>query len=278
MEQATQLFLEDWHNILAYAPRIIIAAAVLFISFLIGKYSAKSIVAILRRASIQDIHESFLKTLTISLALFIGAIVALNIVGLETIAISVIAGGGVTAIIIGFAFREIGENFLAGAFLAFSRPFNIGDKIRTEDIEGKVQEIELRYTHLRTDDGRDIYVPSSQLFSKPVTNYTRDGLLRLSFSVGIDYSNDSKNACLLLQRTVEGVKGVLKEPESGSFVLNLAPQYVEIQVFYWVDMFDKEIEIRTVKTNVMDECRKALLKEGYIVSSDTTTNIAVTQK
>ena len=277
MEQVTQFVLEDWYKLLAYAPRIIIAVAVLFISFFIGKYTAKSVVALLRRASIQNIHESFLKTLTISLALFIGLIIALNIVGLETIAISVIAGGGVTAIIIGFAFREIGENFLAGAFLAFSRPFDIGDKIRTEDIEGKVQEIELRYTHLRTDDGRDIYVPSSQLFSRPVTNFTRDGLLRLSFSVGIDYSNDSKNACLLLQETVNRVKGVLKEPESGSSILNLAPQYVEIQVFYWVDMFDKEIDIHAVKTNVMDECRKALLKEGYVVSSDITTNIAIVQ-
>ena len=70
---------------------------------------------------------------------------------------------------------------------------------------------------------------------------------------------------------------MLKEPESGASILKLSPQYVEIQVFYWVDMFDKEIDIRTVKTNVMDECRKALLKEGYVVSSDITTNIAIVQ-
>ena len=79
-----------------------------------------------------------------------------------------------------------------------------------------------------------------------------------------------------MQKTAEKVKGVLKEPRSGSFILRLSPQYVEIQVFYWVDMFDKTTDIFSVKTEVMDECRKALLNEAYILSSETTANIAIT--
>ena len=276
MEKVINLLTEDWYKFIALIPRITIALVVLIASYYLGKYFAKAVSVLLRRASIKDIHENFIKTLTVTLALFFGLILALNIVGLEKIAVSVIAGGGVTAVVLGFAFREIGENFLAGTFLAFSRPFKIGDRIKTEDIEGKVQDIELRYTHLRTDDGRDIYVPSSQLFGRPVTNFTKDGLLRISFSVGIDYSNDSKRACILLKETVDKVKGVLKEPVSGSFIGNLSPQYVEIEVFYWVDMFDKATNIRMVKTDVMDECRKALLNESYIVSADTTANIAIT--
>ena len=276
MEQAINQITADWHGFIAHTPRIAMAIIVLIASYYIGKYFARTVSALLRRASIKDIHENFFKTLAITLALFFGLIIALNIVGLEKIAVSVIAGGGATAVVLGFAFREIGENFLAGTFLAFSRPFKIGDRIKTEDIEGKVQDIELRYTHLRTDDGRDIYVPSSQLFGRPVTNFTKDGLMRISFSVGIDYSNDAKRACILLKETVDKVKGVLKEPESGSFIGDLSPQYVEIRVFYWVDMFDKNIKLNGVKTDVMDECRKALLNESYIVSSDTTANIAIT--
>ena len=276
MEQVLKLVVDDWYKFIAFAPRIAVAVAVLVASYFAGKYLAKTLTTLLRRASLRDIHETFFKTLAISFALFFGLIIALNIVGLEKLAVSVLAGGGVTAVVLGFAFREIGENFLAGTFLAFSRPFKVGDIIKTEDIEGKVQGIELRYSHLRTEDGRDIYVPSSQLFGKPVTNFTKDGLLRISFSVGIDYSNDSKSACALLQRTVDKVSGVLKEPGSGAYILSLAPQYVEIQVFYWVDMFDKATNIYAVKTDVMDECRKALLREGYIVSSETTANIAIT--
>lgn len=275
MDSLTKIFTEEWHTFSSYVPRIIIAFAVLFVSYLAGKYASKIVLSMLRRTSLSKIHESFFKITAISLALFIGVIVALNILGLENLAVSILAGGGVTAIVIGFAFREIGENLLAGLFLAFSRPFKTGDTIKTEDIQGKVRDIELRYTHLRTDDGKDVYVPSSQLFSKPVTNFTRDGLLRISFSVGIDYANNTKRACALLQNTVQEVEGVLEDPKPGAYILALAPQYVEIQVFFWVDMFDEAISVLDIRTNVMDKCRKSLLDGAYTVSSETTSNIAI---
>lgn len=273
MEKIVNLIREDWLNFVAFAPRIIIAATVLVVSYLLGKYIAMLVAAVLRQTSQREFHESFFRIVIVTLALFLGLIVSLNILGLEKLAISILAGGGVTAIVLGFAFREIGENFLAGIFLAFSRPFKTGDAIRTEEIEGKVQDIELRYTHLRTDDGRDIYVPSSQLFNKPVTNFTKDGLRRISFTVGIDYSNDSKAACVLLQKTVEAVDGVLKQPKPGAYILDLSPQYVDIQVFFWVDVFDKTVNVLGVQTDVMDSCRKALLKQEYIQCSDKTANI-----
>ena len=56
---------------------------------------------------------------------------------------------------------------------------------------------------MRTDDGRDVYVPSSQLFNKAVTNFTKDGLRRISFSVGIDYTNDSLAATKLLAEAIK---------------------------------------------------------------------------
>ena len=275
MEKIVNLIKEDWYNFVAFSPRLLIAVIVLVTSYFIGKYFAKVVTAIMRKTSIREVHESFFRIVLITIVSFLGLIISLNILGLEKLAVSVLAGGGVTAIVLGFAFREIGENFLAGIFLSFSRPFKTGDAIKTEDIEGRVQDIELRYTHLRTDDGRDIYVPSSQLFNKPVTNFTKDGLRRISFTVGIDYSNDSKAACTLLKNTVEAVKGVLNDPIPGAYILGISPEYVEIQVFFWVDVFDKAVSILDVRTEVMDHCRKALLSEEYIVNSETTANITL---
>jgi small-conductance mechanosensitive channel len=195
---------------------------------------------------------------------------------LENLAISVLAGGGVTAIILGFAFREIGENFLAGMFLAFSRPFKVDDAIKSEDIEGTVKNIELRYTHLRTGDGRDIYVPSAQLFNKPLTNFTKDGLRRISFTIGLDYSNDAKDACALLQKTMEKATGVLEDPRPRAYISSLLPEYVEIELFFWVDVFDGSVDILSLRTDIMDGCRRALLEGDYVLSADTTANIAIT--
>ncbi len=276
MDKAVSSISQGWQNLIAFSPRLVAAILVLVVFYILGKYLAKIVTGLLRRTSLANIHENFFNTLSVTLALFIGLVMALNILGLEKMAVSVLAGGGVTAIVLGFAFREIGENFLAGMFLAFSRPFKMGDVIRTEEVEGKVQDIELRYTHLRTDDGRDVYVPSSQLFSKPLINYTKDGLRRVSFSVGIDYANDASGACKLLQDTVKKVPGVLDAPEAGAYLLSLSVQFVEIQVFYWINVFDTTGEGLAVRTEVLDSCRKALLDAGYTVSSETTTNIAIT--
>src|SRR5690625_6434311 len=73
---------------------------------------------------------------------------------------------------IGFAFKDIGENFLARFFLAFSRSFRENDLIETGGITGTVRGIHIRHTHLRTSDGCDVFVPSAQLFTKPLYNYT----------------------------------------------------------------------------------------------------------
>ena len=266
---------EDWQVFVSFAPLIIATLIVLVAFYFLGSHLAKLVIILLRRASVREVHEAFFRALTITIALFFGLVIALNILGLEKLAVSILAGGGVTAIVLGFAFREIGENFLAGIFLAFSRPFKIGDLIRTEEIEGYVKDIEPRYTHLRTEDGRDVFVPSSQLFSRPVTNFTKDGLRRINFSVGIDYSNDALEACNLLRNTTETVPGVLKGPKPAAYISALLPQYVELEVFFWIDVFEKGKEVLKVQTDVMDRCRKALLNETYTVSADTTSNIAI---
>ena len=275
MDQLIDILRSDWQALVAISPRIIASVIVLFVFYYLGKYFAKLIITVVRRASVKKIHEAFFRAVTITLSLFFGLVIAFNILGLEKLAVSILAGGGVTAVVLGFAFREIGENFLAGIFLAFSRPFKIGDLIKSEDIEGYVKEIELRYTHLRTEDGKDVYVPSSQLFGKPVINFTKDGLRRISFTVGIDYSNDSSRACALLENTLLGVPGVLEEPKASVYILSLSPQYVELQAFFWIDVFNSSSHILAIQTEVLDRCRKALLEEGYIVSAETTSNIAI---
>lgn len=269
---------EEWVKFIAYSPRILAAAVVVILSYYLGKYFSKIVILSLKRTSLSQLHHTFIKYLSTSLIFFLGIVVALNILNLEAVAVSLLAGGGITAVVLGFAFREIGENFLAGLFLALSRPFNIDDFIKTEDIEGEVRDIQLRYTHLRTDDGRDVYVPSSQLFNRPVTNFTKDGLRRISFSVGIDYSNDSIAATRLLSEAVKQIDGVLPEPASDAYILSLAPQYVEIMVFFWVDYFNKSISVLDIRNQVMNTCRSSLLDNGYIVSSDTTSNISITQQ
>src|SRR5690606_15890540 len=85
-----------------------------------------------------------------------GTVIALQILGLSGVAGSLLATGGLMAVILGFAFRSIGENLLAGVFLGFSRAFAVGDVIESSGHTGTVRDINLRSVHIRTADGRDI--------------------------------------------------------------------------------------------------------------------------
>ena len=166
-----EIFLEslqkEWLRFLHFLPRILAALLVLGIAVWLGRKLGRAVLPLLSRTSFSKVHKSFFLNTVIWLFTLVGLIIALNILGLEKAAVSLLAGGGITAVVLGFAFREIGENFLAGFFLAFSRPFNIGDTIQSGDFVGEVKDIELRNTHIRTNDGRDIFIPSSQLFNQP---------------------------------------------------------------------------------------------------------------
>jgi len=204
---------------------------------------------------------------------FFGFIIFLNLIGYSTLAASLVAGGGLTAVMLGFAFKDIGENFIAGFFLAYNRPFNNNDVIESGGIMGRVKSIELRHTHIRTGDGCDVFVPSVQLFTKPLFNYTLDGLRRGNFSIGIDYGDDSEIALEIVHSVTATTKGVLKKPPVSAQIRAFTPDYVEIQVHFWISARDQEMTLPRVRSTAMNSCRLKLIEGGFTLSSDTVSNI-----
>jgi len=273
----TESFRHLWTQFASMLPELSLAIVVLAVSIFAGNRLGKLVTKYMpvRRGS--QIPLVFFGRLISWLLTFVGIILALQIVHLERIAYSLLAGGGVTAIVLGFAFREIGENMLAGLFLSFSRPFEVGDTIRSEDLEGTVKGVELRNTHIRTADGRDIYIPSAQIFNRPLVNFTRDGLRRLSFTVGIDYADDAKTACALLTEILENTDDILTTPNPRVSISALLPGYIELEAQYWIDVFRREVDYATLRTDLLDRFRRTLLEEGYTVSASTVSNVAVTQ-
>ncbi len=278
MELLLTSLLAEWHRLVQALPRLGLALVAFVILLLVGRMLGKGVEQLIRRSDLPNTHGPFFRRLVVWLFFFLGLLVALNVLGLRTVAAGLLTGGSVTAVVLGFAFREIGENFLAGFFLAFSRPFRVGDLIESGGLRGVVQGIELRSAHVRTADGRDIFIPSSQLFKDPLVNYTRDGLRRFSFTVGIDYGDNPAAATALLGKTIAGVDGVLDEPGPGVVVSGLLDAWVQLEVFYWVDTFNTLRTAGAVQTDAMCAVRNALRTNGYTLSCDAMSNVAVAAK
>jgi small-conductance mechanosensitive channel len=274
-EQLKEAFFAEYISFIEFFPRLIIGLIALIVVYIVGKGLASGVLQILKRSSFPSTYHSFFSKLIKGVALFLGVILFLNLIGYGTLAASLLAGGGLTAVMLGFAFKDIGENFLAGFFLVFSRPFNKNDVIETDGITGTVKEIQLRHTHIRTAEGCDVFVPSAQLFTKPLFNYTLDGLRRGSFTVGIDYSNDAAKAIEILLEITNTTTGVLDEPKSGVSVSGLMPSYIELSITFWINAKDQEHGLAIVRSRLMNRIKNALRDHGYTLSSDVTTALTM---
>lgn len=255
-------------------PRMLGALAVFVLVLLFGFLVAAGVTRILERTGRAGRYGRVVRRLVRWVFGILGLVLALHVLGLTAIATSVLATGGVMAVILGFAFKDIGENLLAGIFLAFSRSFDVGDLIESDGLRGVVKSIDLRDTHIRTFDGCDIFIPSAAIFRNPLLNFTRDGLRRGSFTVGIDYGDDAERALAVLETTLPTVPGILDDPPPAVEISGFAPGHVELTAYIWVDTFSGQLLYRG-RSAAMAACRKALQEGGFTFSSEVTTALDV---
>ena len=275
MELITESLRADWAAFLRFAPRLFYALVLLIIVLLVAKFAAQMTAKVLRRTGRIGANDRFLQKLVSWSISSIGILLALGVLGFQGIAASLLATGGVVAIVLGFAFREIGENLLAGFFLAFSRSFELGDLIKTGGLTGNVRSVELRYVHIRTFDACDVYVPSAQIFREPLYNYTRDGLRRPSFTIGVAYHDDPKQIVALLEKVTRSVPDVLADPEPFVTLKEFAAQYVQYEVFFWLDVNQSKRGFIGTSNDVKISCWRALRDAGMTFSTDVTTGLDI---
>lgn len=257
-------------QVTALAPQLAAAGVVLLISVGLGRVVANGLTKVIPRERDGSRYPRLLlRGIRVGFAA-LGVVLGLQILGLTAVATSLLATGGFMAVVLGFAFREIGENLLAGVFLSVSRSFEVGDLIESSGHLGVVRDIDLRQVWIRSGDGRDIFVPSAQIFRNVLINYTRDGLRRADFTVGLDYGDNIAAARDLLLATVSQVEGVLAEPPPSVHVSELSAAYCDIRVNLWVNTDDGP-GLAPVRSRVMEVSVAALRDAGFTLSSDVVT-------
>lgn len=255
-------------------PQILAGLLLFAVLVVLGRFASKGVAKLLDSNRTKAVKQTRLIKRLIRWAFnILGLVIALNMVGLSEVAMSFLAAGGVMAVVLGFAFREIGENLLAGLFLSFSRSFDVGDLIESNGIRGVVKRIEIRDVHIRAADGCDIFIPSATIYKNPVHNFTKDGLRRGTFTVGIDYGDDLQKARELLLATVQKNPHTLAEPPINVQISGFMPAYVELEVFFWINTFNNGPGLASVKSQVMNECHQALAKNGFTFSANVTTAV-----
>lgn len=185
-----------------------------------------------------------------------GVLIALSIVLPSFRASNLIQLFGISGVAIGFAFRDIFQNFLAGILLVLTHPFRIGDQIRVKDFEGTVEDIQTRATLIRTSDGRRIVIPNSSLFTESVTVNTAFGIRRSEYELTLSDTEDVDRVRGALRETISGVDGVLHDPQPDVLVTGFESDSVKVRLRWWTEA--RRGRISEVQDRVITAVRRRL--------------------
>lgn len=260
--------IEYWNNFVQSLPRIILAILILTVFYYGAKYMAKLIRRRFLNADHDPLFVNFLSKTSKVVLIIIGVIFAMQTMGLSGIAKGLLAGAGISAFIFGFAFKDIAENFLGGLILAFNRPFSLDDTIMIREFTGHVKALNFRTTHIKTFDEKDVFLPNSIVVKEPVINFTRDGQIRLDFTVGIAYEDDISEAISLIFRTIKPTATMIKEKEPFTVVEELATSTVNLRTYFWADTLDYKKGVLEIKSEIIRLVKEVLMKEGFSLPSD----------
>lgn len=240
-------------------PNIIVAVVLVAIFIIIGVVVARGVrkwAAHSDRGNLGDVLGSFLKWVVILLGILLG----LTIVIPSLRPGDLIAGLGIGSVAIGFAFKDILQNWLAGLLLLVGRPFRPGDQIVVNGYEGTVKRIETRATILTTYDGRDAIIPNADVYSTAVTVNTAHKTRRSDYDVGIGYGDDIQHAREVILGCFSELDMVEEKPAPEVLVWDLAPSTVNLRVRWWTD--SHRTDVVHVKAVLLERIKYALDKAG----------------
>jgi len=252
-------------ELLKLLPRIALAIVILVIGILVANWISARLKKRIQSKAHDKLLGGFLAKSIKLVIIIVVFLVVLNIAGLSGISKAIFATAGASAVVIGFAFKDIAQNFLAGIILAFNRPFDIADTVQIEDVFGKVMEMEFRYTRIATFDGKDVYIPNSDVLTKPVYNYTQNGFFRTDFVLGIAYENDAEEAKKLIQQCLDQDKELVHDEEHINFVAEdeVAPSTVNLRIYVWIATEDFRRHMLEVRGRVITRTKTFLESHGY---------------
>lgn len=255
-----QIFQAWLDNALLYLPQIVFAIGVLVLFVLLAEGARSTAVKAFTRASGDERAGNAWGTIVRYAVLFLGFVVALAVGGVQLSAMMVAVGA--IGFGLAFALQDTIANFFSGLLVLTLHPFARGDAVEINGAEGKVEEIKIRATKLRTFDGLKVEVPNRQVLNGNITVFSEHPTRRFDVAVGVGYDDDLDGALETARRAAAGVEDVLDDPPAEVFLTDLGGSSVNMAVRFWVRRTDRASMLR-IKGDVTGAVKDALVEEGY---------------
>jgi small conductance mechanosensitive channel len=241
------------------SPNILGGIVFIVIAWFAGKMVARGIRKAFHQKGLVDLG-GVLSSLVFGLIVAASVMVASAIVFPSVQPATIISSLGIGSIAIGFAFKDILQNLLAGILLLINRPYRRGDQIVVKGFEGTVEHIQSRATLIKTYDGRRVIIPNSDLYTSPVIVNTAFETRRSQFDVGIGYGDDPEAACRIFAEAVAKVEGVKADPAPEVLPWSLDDSTITLRARWWTE--SKQTNVAHSKAKVIVALYKAAKTAG----------------
>jgi small conductance mechanosensitive channel len=265
-----QELLNQGRKILKSIPAIILSIIILFLSWLAARATYKMVPIMLR----DTVDPSLLNQViarTIGFSVFlIGIYFLFEVSELTTMALTVVSGTGLMGIILGIAFRDLAENFLASILLSLQNPFHQHDLIDLicpssgYTVTGYVERLTMRATILVSVEGNHVQIPNATVYKSNIVNHSSNPNHREKFSVSIKSKNSISPAVDFVLKILSENEAILTEPEPLVLVEGLDQENVNLQICYWINI--KKAQPAKVKSLVLHQIKQVFQAEGIYQS------------
>ena len=206
------------------------------------------------------VAELLAQTIKVIFIIF-GLILALSLIGAETVLGPLLGGAGVIGIAVGFAVKDTIENYIASLMLSIRQPFRARDHIVINGQEGIVVRLTSRATILMTLDGNQLRIPNAEVFKGTILNYTKNPERRFTFELGVDANDDPLAAIKVGLDAIHQLAFVLDEPKAIAVITNVGDSNIILEFQVWVDQ--SETDFSKARSIAIRETKHALENEGF---------------
>ncbi|NNF92497.1 MAG: mechanosensitive ion channel family protein [Boseongicola sp.] len=254
MQEQLQGYLTGFWTIL---PNLIFATIFLVLVWLFAKFVGWLIPKLMSKANVRQALIDVIRMVAIAAVWVLGVLIAATI-AFPTVTIGkILAAAGVGGIAIAFAAKDTLENFFAGIMLLLREPFRKGDFVECEDLEGKVEDINVRDTRIRQTNGQLIVAPNAMFYQNPVTVLTDGDLRRTTIMCGVAYDEDVDEAREVILSAVKGVDSVRDDVKDVQiFAQAFGASSIDFEVTWWTG--SEPIDIRRSRDKVVAAVKRAL--------------------
>ncbi|MFQ6016216.1 MAG: mechanosensitive ion channel family protein [Anaerolineae bacterium] len=255
-----QQFLDQ---VILFVPNLVAAAVILVVALYLARLARHlTIQAVRRRVDDQEL-EYLLGRLAHLSVIVLGAIVALAQVNVDVTGL--LTGLGIIGFTLGFALKDIAQNFIAGVLLLLQQPFDLNDRIVVKGYEGTVTDIALRATTILTDDGQEIIIPNAIVYANPIVNLTKNPQRWVSVTLRLGYEADVEQGLRRLLQAVLEVEGVEREPQPQILYGERGDGWMEVKIGFWSD--PRRFDMAALTAQVEGVMQRVAAEEGLATTA-----------